>query len=127
MNREELAQLAVLGEVAHKRPRGGNRSGELPLAHLHIPEGEHRFDLIEELAAAAFGYLANGEESTLLVPAPEEPSNTPWNRRPDDVIDPRARDARPNVLGIQLKDTVERSASLPILIPAGPAPERARL
>ena len=80
MNRQERAQLAVLGEVARKRPRGCNGSGDLPLAHLHIPEGEHRFDLIKELAAAAFGRLANGEESTLLVPAPEEPANTSRHR-----------------------------------------------
>src|SRR5438046_2062598 len=35
MNRQERAQLAVLGEVARKRPRGCNGSGDLPLAHLH--------------------------------------------------------------------------------------------
>jgi hypothetical protein len=80
MNREELAQLAVLREVAHQRPRGGNGTRDLALAHLHIPESELRFGLIEEFAAATFGDLAYGEEPALLIPASEEPASTPWNR-----------------------------------------------
>ena len=80
MSREELAQVAVLWEVARQRPRGGNGSGKLSLAHLHVPEGEHRFDPIEELAVAMFDDLPNGEESTLFVSASEEPANTPGNR-----------------------------------------------
>ena len=94
MHYEELAQLAVLREVTREHSRGCNSSRDLLFAHLHVPKSEHRFNLIEEVAAAAFGHLADGEQSTLLVPASEDPANTSGNRRADDVIDPRSGDAR---------------------------------
>src|SRR6185312_8111703 len=62
-----------------------------------------------------------------LVTTPKEPAGTPRDLRPDDVIDPGPRDAGPNILRIHSKDTVERSASLPIFIPPGLAAERTQL
>jgi hypothetical protein len=71
--------------------------GDLVFAHLHLPESELRFNLIEELAIAAFDHVANGEQSTLLVPTSEDPANTSGSGPADDVIDPRAGHPSPNM------------------------------
>ena len=98
MSHEKRAQLDVLLKVACKCPRGGNGCRHVVFTHLHVPEGKGRFCLNKEVAAATGDDVAHGEKATFLVAAAEEPANTPGNARADDVIDPRAGDARANML-----------------------------
>jgi hypothetical protein len=47
---EERSQFGVVGKVLGERSRSGNGFGDFVFTHLHVPKGERRFSLNEEVA-----------------------------------------------------------------------------
>ena len=58
---KERSHLDVLRKVARECPRGGDCFGHFVFTHLHIPEGEGRFGLNKDVAAATGDHVANGK------------------------------------------------------------------
>ena len=114
---EERRELTILGEVARQIAGDGDRAGDVPLAHLQVPQCERRFGVDEEVRVRVRRFTDGDQGPFPAAPAKDPPCAA---RHPgiDDVIDPCARDARTNVCRIADEHGVERLPGLPVLVPA---------
>lgn len=123
---EKHRELAIVREVAREIARGNDRAGDVALPYLQIPERKRGFGVNEEVGILRRG-LTNHREGPLPVAATEHPSRAARHFRIHDVVDPRAGDARPDVLGVAKEHGVQGRARLPVLAPTGPVSKLSQL
>jgi hypothetical protein len=71
--------------------------------------------------------LADGEQTTRLAAASEQPAHPPGHFRVNAVVDPAARDTGADVVKIGFEYLVERAPRFPVLFPTRLPSERPRL
>ena len=107
-------------------PRHVGRACHVTLPDLHVPQREFRFRVREEVRLSLRG-LPHVGQCLLPVTAAQQPTGAPGHFGVDDVVDPRACDARSDVLSIVCEHSVEGPSRFPVLVPTGLPPQGSEL